>query len=48
MLDPTKVQAISEALDSYLQRLRECNANQAAIDLYTDLLSEVDPEGLYH
>jgi hypothetical protein len=46
--DPLKMAALAEALDYYLHRLQKCNANQAAIDLYTDLLEEVDPEGLCH
>ena len=38
-----KTQAIAEALDFYIYRLKEDNANQAAIDLFTQILEEVDP-----
>jgi hypothetical protein len=47
MFDSFKTQAIAEALESYIQRLRECNSNQAAIDLYTEILKEFDPNNDY-
>ena len=49
MTDETlRTAALAEALDYYLEALKKCDANEAAVSLYTDLLSEVDPEGLYH
>jgi hypothetical protein len=38
-----KQQAIVEALEFYIYHLQKVNANQAAIDLYTELLKELDP-----
>jgi hypothetical protein len=42
-----KQQAIVEALEFYIYRLQEDNCNQAAIDLYTNILKEVDPDSTY-
>jgi len=42
-----KTQAIAEALDYYIYRLKEDDANQAAIDLFTQILEEVDPNHDY-
>ena len=42
-----KTQAIAEALDFYIYRLKKYNANQAAIDLFTQILEEVDPNHDY-
>jgi hypothetical protein len=42
-----KQQAIVEALEFYIYRLQKDNANQAAIDLYTQVLKEVDPDSTY-
>lgn len=38
-----KQKAITEALEYYIYHLKECNANQAAIDLFTEVLQEVNP-----
>jgi hypothetical protein len=40
-----KEQAIVEALEYYIYRMKRDNANQAAIDLYTQVLKEVDVSG---
>jgi hypothetical protein len=37
-----KNQMIIEALESYIQRLRECDANEVAISSYVDLLNEFE------
>jgi hypothetical protein len=37
-----KNQMIIEALESYIQRLRECNANEVSISSYIDLLNEFE------
>jgi hypothetical protein len=42
-----KQQAIVEALEYYIYRMKQDNANQAAIDLYTKIIKEIDPESLY-
>jgi hypothetical protein len=42
-----KTQAIVEALEYYIYRLQKDNANEAAIDLYTKILKEVDPDSNY-
>lgn len=41
---PMKQQAMTEALEFYINNLREINANQAAIDLFTEVLTEVEEE----
>jgi hypothetical protein len=47
MIDPElKQQALVEALEYYIYRLKRDNANEAAIDLYTKILKEVNPEDL--
>ena len=38
-----KEKAIIEALEFYIYRLQKDNANQAAIDLFTQVLKEVNP-----
>jgi hypothetical protein len=47
MTNPTweelKQDAIIEALEFYIQDLKRINANQAAIDLFTQVLKEVNP-----
>ena len=43
-----KTQAIVEALEYYIIKLKEDNCNEAAIDLYTKILKEIDSESLYH
>ena len=42
-----KQKALVEALEFYIYRLQQDNANQAAIDLYTNLLKEVDSDSNY-
>jgi hypothetical protein len=42
-----KTQAIVEALEYYIYRMKQDNANQAAIDLYTKVLKEIDPDSTY-
>jgi len=42
-----KQQAIVEALEYYIYRMKQDNANPAAIDLYTNILKEVDPDSTY-
>jgi hypothetical protein len=50
MTQPTweelKQQALIEALEYYIYRLKRDNANEAAIDLFTQVLKEVNPEDL--
>jgi hypothetical protein len=41
-----KQEALVEALEYYIYRLKRDNANQAAIDLFTQVLKEVNPEDL--
>jgi hypothetical protein len=38
-----KQKAIVEALEFYIQELQQVNANQAAIDLFSQVLKEVNP-----
>ena len=38
-----KQQAITEALEYYIFKLKEDKCNQAAIDLFTQVLKEVNP-----
>lgn len=42
MYQPSRTELIIEALEYYIYRLKEDNANQAAIDAYTTLLKEID------
>lgn len=42
-----KTQAIVEALEFYIYRMKKDNANEAAIELYTKILKEIDPEEKY-
>jgi len=42
-----KTQAIVEALEFYIYRMKNDNANEAAIELYTKILKEIDPEEKY-
>jgi hypothetical protein len=41
-----KQQALVEALEYYIYRLKRDNCNEAAIDLFTQVLKEVNPEDL--
>ena len=47
MTEPLKTQAIAEALEFYINNLKEINANQAAVDLFTQVLEEIDPNHDY-
>ncbi len=47
MNEDIKKQAIVEALEYYIYRLKKDDANQAAIDLYMEVLKETDPEEKY-
>jgi hypothetical protein len=42
-----KTQAIVEALEFYIYRMKQDNANEAAIELYTKILKEIDPQSNY-
>ncbi len=42
-----KKEAIVEALEFYIYRLKKDNANEASIQLYTQILKEVDPNSTY-
>ena len=42
-----KTQAIIEALEFYIYRLKQDNANDAAIELYTKIVKEIDPNSTY-
>jgi hypothetical protein len=42
-----KTEAIVEALEFYIYRLQRDNANEAAIQLYNQILKEVDPNSTY-
>ena len=42
--DAIKQQAMIEALEFYINNLKEINANQAAIDLFTEVLGDVEEE----
>ena len=42
MEKPSRTELIIEALEYYIYRLKRDNANQAAIDVYTELLKEID------
>ena len=44
MTDAIKQQAMIEALEFYINNLKEINANQAAIDLFTEVLADVEEE----
>jgi hypothetical protein len=39
-----KQEALIEALEYYIYRLKRDSANEAAIDLFTQVLKEVNPE----
>jgi 23S rRNA G2069 N7-methylase RlmK/C1962 C5-methylase RlmI len=43
---PSKNEMLIEALEYYLYHLEKDNCNQAAIDVYTDLLHEIEREEL--
>ena len=51
MTNPTweelKTHAIVEALEFYIQHLNHINANEAAIQLYTQIVKEIDPNSTY-
>lgn len=38
----SKTDMLIDAVDHYIQSMKECNANQAAIDVYTELLIELE------
>jgi hypothetical protein len=38
-----KQQAITEALEFYIYRMKKDNCNEAAIELFTQVLKEVNP-----
>ena len=38
----TKTQMLIDAVEHYIFSMKECNANQAAIDVYTELLEELE------
>jgi len=38
-----KQQAITEALEFYIYRMKKDNSNEAAIELFTQVLKEVNP-----
>ena len=38
----TKTDMLIEAVEHYIHSMKECNANQAAIDVYTELLNELE------
>ena len=42
-----KTQAIVEALEFYIYRMKKDNANEAAIELYTQIVREIDPDSTY-
>jgi hypothetical protein len=42
MYQPTRTELLVEALEYYIQNLKDHNCNQAAIDAYTSLLKEID------
>jgi hypothetical protein len=39
-----KTQAVVEALEFYIQNLKDTNCTQSSIDFYTQVLKEVDSE----
>ncbi len=45
MMKPNRTELIIEALEYYIYRLKEDNANQAAIDAYIELIKEIDVDG---
>jgi len=47
MTEELKTQAIVESLEFYIYRLKKDNANEASIQLYTQILKEVDPNSTY-
>lgn len=47
MTETLKTQAIAEALEFYINNLKEINANQAAVDWFTQVLKEIDPNHDY-
>ena len=40
----SKTQMLIEAVDQYIYNMKKVNANQAAIDVYTELLNELEEE----
>jgi hypothetical protein len=44
MTNALKQEAMIEALEYYIFKLKEDNCNQAAIDLFTEVLKEVEEE----
>ena len=39
---PSKTDMLIDAVEHYIYSMKECNANQAAIDAYTELLNELE------
>ena len=37
----SKTDMLIDAVEHYIQSMKDCNANQAAIDVYTELLNEL-------
>ena len=42
MYQPSRTELLVEALEYYIQDLKDNHCNQAAIDAYTSLLKEID------
>jgi hypothetical protein len=42
MYQPSRTQLLVEALEFYIQNLKDNNCNEAAIQAYTTLLKEID------
>lgn len=38
----TKTEMLRDAVEHYIESMKKCNANQAAIDVYTKLLEELE------
>jgi hypothetical protein len=41
---PSRNEMLIEALEYYVYKLKEDNCNQAAIDVFTELLNEIENE----
>jgi hypothetical protein len=44
MEKPSRNEMLIEALEYYVYKLKEDNCNQAAIDVFTELLNEIENE----
>ena len=44
MYQPSRTEMLIEALEYYIYRLKKDNCNQAAIDVFTELLNEIENE----